>query len=116
MKHSLPWLTGIWRYDLRVTALEFVDEPLVIQRFSQNSITNCSRKRVQSQEYIFQKNYETIKTIKGLVSHHCKIISGGYRKLKEFDKSKQIIKIAIRDDPKNFSNYIFLMKSFFKLK
>jgi glycosyltransferase involved in cell wall biosynthesis len=98
---TLPALED-WDYTLRLAQLgnlAFIDEPLVLQRFSPDSITRSERRRVEARVSIFEKNRPAIADFPALLCHHCFEIAGGYRIVGEYDKSIIFLWKCVRLQP-----------------
>jgi glycosyltransferase involved in cell wall biosynthesis len=76
-----------WDCFIRVAAhgqISFVKEPLVLQRFSANSLTRSTRNRVLAMSVILEKYEEDFRKIPRTLSQHYDVLAGGYRRLGEF--------------------------------
>lgn len=73
-----------WDCVLRLSKLGpigLVDEPLVLQRFSANSITFSQRRRVEARMRIIEKQRSALEARPALLSAHLAAIAGGWRRL-----------------------------------
>ncbi len=71
-----------WELMLRVASLgpvAFIDEDLVVQRMSENSITHSTQRRLTAQEYILKKHKKLLECYPGALAHHHHRIAGGHR-------------------------------------
>lgn len=78
---SLPVLED-WDLAIRVAGLGpivFIDEPLVIQKFSNNSLTRSVCKRVESMRKLLDKHSNEFKGMPDSLVDHYLILAGGYR-------------------------------------
>lgn len=88
-----------WELMLRVAQqgpVDFVDEDLVVQRMSENSITRSSRKRVAAQERIVEKHAALIARHPGALAHHHHRLAGAYRGFGEFPRAAEHATQALR--------------------
>ena len=80
---SLPALED-WDCAIRLAALghfAFVDEPLVMQHFSANSITRHRDRRLVARQKIVDKNLTALKEEPALLAQHYRAIAGEQRRL-----------------------------------
>lgn len=80
---SLPALVD-WDLVIRLSGrgrVSLVDEPLVIQRFSKNSLTHSAEKRLYAQLAILEKHRDLFASHPPIAAHHYHRIAGGARKL-----------------------------------
>lgn len=78
---SLPALVD-WELMLRIACtgpVAFIDDDLVVQRMSENSLTHSTEKRLAAQEYILKKHSELLGRYPGVLAHHHHRIAGGHR-------------------------------------
>ncbi len=83
---ALPALVD-WELMLRVASLgpvAFIDDDLVVQRMSDNSVTHSSKKRLLAQEYILEKHKDLLARYPGVLAHHHHRLAGGYRVLGQY--------------------------------
>nr|WP_296430367.1 glycosyltransferase [Roseovarius sp. BRH_c41] len=83
---ALPALVD-WELMLRVASLgpvAFIDDDLVVQRMSENSLTHSSKKRLAAQEHILKKHYDLLGRYPGVLAHHHHRIAGGHRALGQY--------------------------------
>lgn len=93
-----------WELAIRVAQqgpIAFVDEPLVLQRFSANSMTRDSAKRLRAAQYIVEKHVATYANHPRLLSRQYMIISGGYRRLGNISRAREFAQRARRLRPLN---------------
>ncbi|WP_136637787.1 glycosyltransferase family 2 protein [Pseudooceanicola onchidii] len=86
---NLPALED-WELMLRIAMegpVAFLDEDLVIQRMSTNSITRSDRRRVAAQEMILERHRETITGFPGMLAFHHHRLAGGYRMLGDMTRA-----------------------------
>jgi glycosyltransferase involved in cell wall biosynthesis len=86
-----------WELALRLAArgpFAFVDEPLVLQRFSANSVTRDPAKRVRSQTRIVEKHRELFAREPAVLHRHYLMLSGGWRRLGEAEKARHYAALA----------------------
>lgn len=77
----------------------FVDEPLVHQRFSENSITRYRDRRLASRKRIVEKNLELLQKRPKILAKHYKKISGDQRFLGDYRSALETISTARRLNP-----------------
>ena len=80
---SLPALVD-WDLVIRLSGrgrVSLVDEPLVIQRFSKNSLTHSAEKRLYAQLAILEKHQELLASHPDTVAYHYHRIAGAARRL-----------------------------------
>jgi len=91
-----------WDCFIRIAKLgriAFVPEPLVIQRFSGNSVTKSKPNRVAAQEIILQKNLKDLQCYPDILSERYVILAGGLRHLGQYKKGLGYICQAISCSP-----------------
>lgn len=91
-----------WELMLRVAQegpIAFVDEDLVVQRMSENSITRSSRKRLDAQARILGKHEPLLARYPGVLAHHHHRLAGAYRDFGEFGPAATHAFAAWRADP-----------------
>ncbi len=79
---DLPALVD-WDLCLRTAQLApvaFVDEDLVIQRFTDNSITRAPRKRTRALAQILNKHHALFARYPGVLAHHYQTLAGALRR------------------------------------
>ncbi len=79
LKSLVDWDLGIRL--AQAGRFQFIDEPLVIQRFSANSITKDEKKRVQSWEHVLQKHKALMQQHPAALLAHYTRLSGGNRRM-----------------------------------
>lgn len=95
---ALPALVD-WDCVLRLARLgpfAFVDEPLVRQYFSENSITRSREKRAFARERIVEKNKDLLQLAPELFAEHYRSIAGESRRLGDFSSARSAILNALR--------------------
>lgn len=73
-----------WDCFIRLAAhgpIAFVKEPLVIQRFSPNSLTRSARNRVDAMSRILAKYQDQFRRVPAVLAEHYYVLGGGYRRL-----------------------------------
>lgn len=78
---ALPALED-WELMLRIAALgavDFVDEDLVVQRMSANSVTRSDSRRIAAQEAILEKHRALLERDPAVLAHHHHRLAGAYR-------------------------------------
>lgn len=91
-----------WELMLRVAQagpVGFVDQDLVIQRMSENSITRSSDKRLRAQQRILEKHADLIARYPGTLAHHHHRLAGAYRQWGEFAAARAHALKALRAAP-----------------
>ncbi len=81
-----------WELMLRVAQqgnVAFVDDDLVIQRLSGNSITRTPRKRVMAQEMVLAKHADMLAGYKGALAFHHRRLAGGHRIGRQFAQASK---------------------------
>ncbi len=86
-----------WELMLRVAEhgdVGFVDDVLVEQRLSENSITNSTEKRLNAQENILTKHHDLLgRYPKALAKHHLRI-AGAHRRFGNLEKASEHLRHA----------------------
>lgn len=98
---ALPALVD-WECMLRLTArgpIAFVDEPLVVQRFSGNSLTRDRRRRAEARRMIVEKHERLIGADRIRLAHHHRAIAGEYRRVGDYATGLGYALKALRLDP-----------------
>jgi glycosyltransferase involved in cell wall biosynthesis len=98
---SLPALED-WDCVIRLAQrgpFAFVDEPLVLQFFSENSITRSQEKRAQALATILEKHRDLLIADPRNLARHLVSLAGARRKLGDFAGSKRAISEALRLRP-----------------
>jgi glycosyltransferase involved in cell wall biosynthesis len=83
-----------WDLALRLARLgpwAFVDEPLVVQRFSPNSLTHNVARRAASTARVVEKNRDLLEQRPDLLAHHLRTVAGGYRRVGLFDHAQDYL-------------------------
>lgn len=98
-----------WELMIRVAEkgqIAFVDEELVTQRLSDNSITRSTRKRLTAQEKLLAKHHALIAHYPvALAKHHFRI-AGAQRQFRQFDQAALNLRNAIRHNPRRPKYYV----------
>lgn len=100
---ALPALVD-WELMLRVAQqgpVAFVDEDLVVQRMSPNSITRSSKKRLGAQEYVLNKHETLLSAYPEALGHHHHRIAGAHRMFGNISEAAKNAKAAWRAQPMN---------------
>lgn len=79
--------------------IAFVPEPLVIQRFSPNSLTHSAPNRVQAMRTILEKYRHEFGALPTALSGHYYRLAGGYRRLGEFSHAQTFFLQSLKLDP-----------------
>lgn len=98
---SLPALVD-WDCVLRLARLgpfAFVDQPLVRQYFSENSITRSRQKRAYARGRIVEKNRDLLERRPALLAEHYRFISGERRRLGDIPGARDAIRQALKAQP-----------------
>ncbi len=98
---SMPSLED-WDLAIRLARrglIAFVDEPLVIQRFSPNSLTHSRLNAVRARTRIVEKNLDLLASNPSLLAYHYHDIGGAWRDLGEFGKARRYLQKALRLAP-----------------
>lgn len=98
---SLPALVD-WDCALRLAQLgpfAFVDEPLVMQYFSENSITRFSDRRNVARLRIMEKYRELFLEYPDIMAHHYRSLAGGHRSAGDLGAARSAILQALRLRP-----------------
>ncbi|KAE8764889.1 glycosyltransferase family 2 protein [Georgenia thermotolerans] len=78
----------------RVGPWAFVDEPLVLQRFSANSLTHGVERRVRSTVRVVEKNLDLLEERPRVLAEHYRTIAGAYRRLGRFAEARDYLRRA----------------------
>lgn len=93
-----------WELMLRIAPeglVALVDEPLVLQRFSDNSITRNSARRVAARAHLVEKHEAQIANYTGALARHFHALAGGYRMAGDLDQARAYAARAIAAAPTN---------------
>ncbi len=107
---NLPALED-WELVLRLAQqglFAFVDDPLVMQRFSPNSITRSNAKRAQAHRQIVEKHFELFSTDPQALAHHYRSIAGAERQLGQIGAAARTMRQALRIRPNSAANWLVL--------
>ncbi|MBM9593921.1 glycosyltransferase [Roseitranquillus sediminis] len=100
---NLPALVD-WDLVLRLAErgpFAFVDEPLVLQRFSSNSITRDQARRTLALEQIIEKHQPQLSRMPGLLAQQYRTLAGAHRRLGRVAEAHQAIEKARRVQPRD---------------
>jgi len=98
---SLPALED-WEFSIRMSEgrqVAFVDEPLVVQKFSDNSLTRDLQKRLLARQQIARKHHDAFARRPAAFVKQYRSISGAARRLGQFDTAACALKQARRHRP-----------------
>ena len=104
-----------WDCVLRVARLgkiALVDEPLVLQRFSPDSLSRSWRNRLASRKRIIEKNHDLLKSRPHVLADHCHTIAGAHYVLGEHRESRTWLLKALRLSPLRAKSWLNLLRSF----
>lgn len=107
---ALPALVD-WDCVLRLARFgpfAFVDEPLVRQYFSENSITRSREKRAFARERIVEKNMDLLGQAPEVLADHYRSIAGESRRLGDLSGAQSAIRRALRVRPFDFRLWAIL--------
>lgn len=93
-----------WDCALRVAMcgpIAFVDEPLVIQRFSANSLTRGDRRRLESRVRLVEKHLSLLEEEPDTLALHHYVTAGGHRRLGEYPAARAALSKACALQPFN---------------
>ena len=93
-----------WELMLRVASLgpvAFIDEDLVIQRMSDNSITKSTQRRLAAQRYVLDKHRDMLASYPDILAHHHHRIAGGHRQFAEYKSATAHGWAAWKSQPNN---------------
>jgi glycosyltransferase involved in cell wall biosynthesis len=93
-----------WDFALRLAhrgPIAFVDEPLVHQRFSPNSITRWTRRRRESRERLVTKNMDLFASHPHLLARQYYILASDSRKAGELAAARRYLALARKTHPAN---------------
>ncbi|MGB3555390.1 MAG: glycosyltransferase [Jannaschia sp.] len=99
-----------WDLMLRVAGqgpVAFVDDDLVVQRMSSNSITNSSRKRLDAQEYILEKHTALLARYPSVMAGHHHRLAGGYRLFSDWYPAARHAALARHAAPGNMRYWVY---------
>lgn len=74
----------------------FVDEPLVIQYFSTNSITRHRDRRLDARQKIVEKNFDLLRGHAAILAEHYRNIAGEQRRLGQLAAARHSMNQALR--------------------
>lgn len=107
---GLPALED-WDCALRLAQLgpfAFVDEPLVMQHFSANSITQSAARMLAARERIIGKNRGLFDGHPGVLAQHYRSLAGGHRQAGDAGAARRAILQALRLRPAAVRNWVML--------
>ncbi len=84
------------------------DEPLVLQRFSPNSITRMARRLTEARERIVDKHAALMAAEPGCLSDHHRAVAGGWRMAGEPGRARAAIGRALASGPLRARNWMAL--------
>ena len=99
-----------WELMLRVAGqgpVAFVDADLVVQRMSDNSITNSSRKRLNAQAYVLEKHQSLLAQYPNAMAGHHHRLAGGYRLFSDWHPAARHANLARRKAPGNLRYWLY---------
>ena len=91
-----------WDFALRLAhrgPIAFVDEPLVLQRFSPNSITRGTRRRTESRERLVRKNMDLFSSRPHLLARQYYILASDNRKSGDLAAARRFLALARKAHP-----------------
>ena len=91
-----------WELSIRMSEgrrIAFVDEPLVVQNFSDNSLTRDQEKRLQSRRQVTRKHHEAFTRRPAAFVKQYRSIAGAARRLGRLDIAADALKQARRRRP-----------------
>lgn len=91
-----------WDFALRLAhhgPIAFVDEPLVHQRFSPNSITRGTRRQRESREHLVRKNIDLFASRPSLLARQYYILASDNRKAGDLAAARRFLALALRTHP-----------------
>ncbi len=105
-----------WELMLRVAQegpVDFIDEDLVIQRMSDNSITKSPKKRTAAQERILTKHQDLIAKYPGMMAHHLHRLAGAHRMTGDYARAagyarRACSSVSGADMVKHALNFLYL--------
>ncbi|PFG38849.1 glycosyltransferase involved in cell wall biosynthesis [Georgenia soli] len=87
-----------WDLAIRLARLgpwAFVDEPLVLQRFSHNSLTHDVQRRLRSTIRVVGKNRDLLGARPAVLAEHYRTIAGAYRRLGQYAQAREYLRGAL---------------------
>lgn len=93
-----------WDFAIRLAAhgpLTFVDEPLVHQRFSENSITRGTRRRTEARERLVTKNIDLFASRPHLLARQYYILASDNRRAGDLAAARRFLALARKTHPAN---------------
>ena len=103
-----------WDLMLRVAGMgsvAFLDEDLVVQRMSKNSITRSLRKRLSAQEHILRKHHDLLAATPKALAFHNHRVAGGHKLFNDYRAALPFARTACRLNPANpryLANWLYL--------
>ena len=88
--------------------IAFAPDPLVIQRFSPNSLTKSSRNRVIALERILEKNAEAFQAMPDVLAMRAAMAAGGFRRVGELRRALPWMLRALRLRPFRWRSWVGL--------
>ena len=93
----------------------FVNEPLVIQRFSPNSITRSAENRVKAHTRILSKLAHAVSDSPDIGAYQYKIVAGGWRRIGAYREAQRYYLKALRCRPFRAGAWFGIVSSSFLL-
>ncbi|UWR25829.1 glycosyltransferase [Sulfitobacter sp. S223] len=103
-----------WELMLRVSkrgTIDFLDEELVIQRMSDNSVTRSVEKRSLAQRLVMRKHKALFEQDPPANAQHHRRISGGLRALGDYTDARRHAVRALRAQPFAIANAVSLVRA-----
>lgn len=91
-----------WEMCLRAAPhgpVAFVNKPLVIQRFTDNSVTRFPHKRLEAQRRVLEKHRALIARYPGALAEHYQRLAGAYRRQGDYRSAAHYGFAALRTGP-----------------
>lgn len=110
---SLPALED-WELAIRLGALgpvALADEPLVLQRFSANSITRGAERLVRARAAIVARHGTAMRAEPGCLPAHARAIAGGWRRLGKRGAALAAARQAVAAGPLDPRNWLALVRA-----
>ena len=91
-----------WDFVIRLAQrgpIAFVDEPLVHQRFSANSITRNLERTLRSRQRLLEKNMAVYARHSAILARQYFVLAGGHRRAGNLAEARRYLALARRTDP-----------------
>jgi glycosyltransferase involved in cell wall biosynthesis len=101
-----------WDLALRMSEcgeIAFIDEPLVIQRFSENSITRDRKRRVKARRQVIAKHHNRLTSHPKAYAEQLQILAGEERLMGNFKAAKATMRAALKFTPFRIGLWIRLL-------